>query len=564
MNEIHVNRINRELMKKDSILMHPILPWIAAVAGGVLAFLGYVGFDQFYLEWICLVPILWAISGQSPGRAFLIGWVAGIVGHGGGFYWIVTMFQQFAELPWLLAVLGLLLLSAANGLVFAIWAWGTRLICRDTGWSTAWVSPVIWTAAEKFWPQMFPNYLGASQYKLSTVTQIADLTGILGVTFLLVYLNSTIYAVIERIRNKHRYPWRPAAVFAAVAAAVLVYGAIRISTVDRSASSARSLAVGVVQTNRGAGEKFVDKALFLREHQELSRDLVKVQPIDIIVWPESVLGVNLASREGVLTSSLLADQRTPLLFGAVTRTQERGERRIYNTAILVDGTNRIIGTYDKIILVPFGEYIPFGDIFPRIYSWSPYSSRFSMGENTEPLQMNGHDLSVNICYEDIFPEHIRMLMQGGQDHRIPEAIFNLTNDSWYGNTIQPMEHLVLASFRSIEHRRVLVRSTNTGISAIVDPVGRIDRRTAQWTKATLVGRIPLLRGRTVYAVFGDWIGWVCAIITLLGVGRAFQTTRRLVKSSEPRNAAEKDSSDQHSSHGRKKGKRDRYKARNIK
>jgi apolipoprotein N-acyltransferase len=451
------------------------------------------------------------------------------------------MFQQFAELAWPLAALGLLCLSAANGLVFAIWAWATRLICRDTGWSAAWVSPVIWTAAEKFWPQVFPNYLGASQYKLSPVTQIADLTGILGVTFLLVYLNSTIYSVIERIRSKHRHPWRPAAVFAAVAAAVLVYGAIRISIVDRSASSAGSLAVGVVQTNRGAGEKFVDKALFLREHQELSRDLVKEQPLDIIVWPEGVLGVNLTSREGVVPSSLLGDLRTSLLFGAGILTEERSERRMYNSAVLVDGTGRIAGTYDKILLVPFGEYIPFGDTFPRFYSWSPYSSRFWSGENTEPLRMNGHNLSVNICYEDIFPEHVRMLMQGGRDHRIPEAMFNLTNDSWYGNTIQPMEHLVLASFRSIEHRRVLVRSTNTGISAIVDPVGRIDRRTAQWTKATLAGRIPLLQGRTVYAVLGDWIGWVCAIIALLGIGRVYRTTRRLARSSEARNAAEKNS-----------------------
>ncbi len=517
--------INNDAMKKNSAPMHSLLPWFAAVAGGLLTFLGYVGFDQFYLEWICLVPILWAISEQTPGRAFLIGWVAGIVGHGGGFYWIVTMLQQFAELAWPLAALGLLLLSAANGMVFAIWAWATRLICRDTGWSTAWVSPVVWTATEKFWPQLFPNYLGASQYKLSLVTQIADITGILGVTFLLVYTNSTIHVVIERIRSKHPHPWRPAAVLASVIGVVLIYGALRIGMVDRSTLSAGSLAVGVVQTNLGAAEEHVDANLFLREHQELSRELIKTQPLDIIVWPEGVLALNLASREAVLPTSLLGDLRTPLLFGTIIRTEEHGERRMYNSAILVNATGRIVGTYDKMVLVPFGEYIPFGDIFPKFYSWSPYSGRFWRGKNTEPLQLNGHVLSVSICYEDIFPEHIRTLMQGGRDHRIPEAMFNLTNDSWYGNTIQPLEHLVLASFRAIEHRRALVRSTNTGISAIVDPVGRIDRRTAQWTQATLAGRIPLMQGRTVYAVLGDWIGWLCAIIALLGIGWGYRTKK---------------------------------------
>jgi apolipoprotein N-acyltransferase len=291
----------------------------------------------------------------------------------------------------------------------------------------------------------------------------------------------------------------------------------------------------VVQTNRGAGEKHVDEGLFLREHQEMSRELVKEQPLNIIVWPESVLGMDLPSREGVLPASLLGDLRTPLLFGAVIRIREQGERRMYNSAVLTDATGRIIGTYDKTVLVPFGEYIPFGDTFPGLYSWSPYTGRFWKGENAEPLQLDGHALSVNICYEDIFPGHVRVLMRGGREHRVPEAMFNVTNDSWYGNTIQPMEHLVLASFRSIEHRRSLVRSTNTGVSAIVDPVGRIDRRTAQWTKASLSGRIPLMQGRTVYAVSGDWIGWICAIIALFCIGRVLQTGRQLEKGNpEPR------------------------------
>jgi len=114
-------------------MRHPLLPWIAAAFGGVLAFLGYAGFDQFYLAWICLVPVLWAVRGQTPGQAFLLGWVAGIVGHVGGFSWIVTMLQQFADAPLWLAVMGLLLLAAANGLVFAVWAGATRMITRDAG-----------------------------------------------------------------------------------------------------------------------------------------------------------------------------------------------------------------------------------------------------------------------------------------------------------------------------------------------------------------------------------------------------------------------------------------------
>lgn len=513
---------------------HPLLPWLAAILSGVLAFLGYAGFDQFYLAWICLVPLLWAISAAAPGRAFLLGWAAGTVGHAGGFYWIGTMLRQFADAPWPLALGGVLLLAAANGLVFALWAWGTRLITRDLGWSVVWVAPVVWTAAEKFWPQLFPNCFGASQYRLSLVTQIADLTGILGLSFLVLFINTAAYATIEAARKRERSAWRPAAALAAGLAAVLAYGAVRVGMVDRAIASAETISVGLVQTNRGAGDKHADQKLFLQEHVDLSRELVQTAKPDLIVWPESVLGLALPAREGTLSRGLLGDLGTPLLFGTIIQLREQGERRMYNSAVLIDDGGRISGTYDKTVLVPFGEYIPFGDVFPQFYAWSPYSGRFWPGENREPLMLNGTPLSVNICYEDIFPGQVRMLMQGGRDGQVPAAMFNLTNDSWYGDTVQPLEHLALASFRSIEHRRTLVRATNTGISAIVDPVGRISLRTGQWTRETLSGTVPLMQGRTVYGVLGDWLGWLCGTITLYGVIRARQASRTVKQTGKKR------------------------------
>lgn len=510
------------------IIIKDLLPWITAVAGGILVFLGYAGFDHFYLEWICLVPILWAIREQNPLRAFFIGWVAGIVCHGGGFYWILYMFEQFAGLSWPPALLGLLFLAAANGIVFAVWAGATRFITRATGWSVIWVSPIVWTALEKFWPEIFPNYLGASQYKFILLTQIADVTGILGVTFLVVYVNSLIYAIIERRMEKQPFPFRPVAVFATAIVLVLAYGVVRINSVDKSASAATKLLVGLVQVNRGAGQKHEDRDRFLHEHQEMSRKLITENSLDLIVWPESVTTVNLRGtlRDDLIPPDVLGNLGTPILFGAISRIDHNNEARYYNRSILVNGAGEILGTYDKMVLVPFGEYIPFGETFPWLYSWSPYSSRFWSGENSEPLLLGAHPISVSICYEDIFPGQIRMLMRGGREGRIPEAMFNLTEDSWYGNTVEPMEHLALASFRAIEHRRPLVRCTTTGISAIIDPVGRFTKRTGQWTKETLVGRIPMMQGRTAYAVLGDWIGWLCAILVLLSIGRGYQLIRR--------------------------------------
>lgn len=502
------------------------LPWFAAAMGGALTFLGYAGFDHFYLEWFCLVPVLWAIREQTPGRAFLIGWVAGIVAHCGGFYWIIHMFSVFAGMSWLPSILGLLLLAAANGVVFATWAWATRLICRDTGWSLALVSPVVWTAAEKFWPMIFPNYLGASQYKLTLVTQIADITGIIGVTFFVVYANTIIYEIIDRRLGNRPFPLRSVTIFAVMASLLLGYGAIRLNAVDTLSSAAEKITVGMVQANIGAGDKHQDPEYFLREHRQMSGEMVKAQPVDLIVWPESIFSVRFSSREGRFQPGFLGDHQTPLLFGAVLRLEQGGISQAYNSAVLVNNSGQILGTYDKMILVPFGEYIPLGDTFTRLYAWSPYTSRFRKGENTEPLMLGSHPLSVNICYEDIYPGQIRKLMQGGREKRIPEAMINLSNDSWYGNTVEPMEHLALATFRAIEHRRTLIRSTNTGVSAIVDPAGRIVLQSGQWTKETLVGKVPMMHGRTVYALLGDWLGWVCAAIALSGIILAIRTGGR--------------------------------------
>jgi len=332
---------------------------------------------------------------------------------------------------------------------------------------------------------------------------------------------------------------RPVVVFTAIIALVLAYGAVRIHIVDESASIAEKMTVGVVQTNRGAEERYNDPGRFLREHLEVSRKLSAATSLDLIVWPESVYAANFTSLEGQLPRDLFGSLHTPILFGAILRIDKNGSPRFYNSAVLVNRVGQILGTYDKMVLVPFGEFIPFGDILPWLYSWSPFSSRLWPGENDEPLLLGKHPLSVSMCYEDIFPGQIRMLMSGGRHQHIPEAMFNLTDDSWYGNTVEPMEHLVLASFRAIEHRRPLVRATNTGVSAIIDPVGRLNNRSMQWTKETLVGQIPMMHGRTVYAVLGDWIGWLCAILTLLGIGRAYQLAGRRLKSKKTDRSKEK-------------------------
>ncbi|MFT7623805.1 MAG: apolipoprotein N-acyltransferase, partial [Myxococcota bacterium] len=208
--------------------------------------------------------------------------------------------------------------------------------------------------------------------------------------------------------------------------------------------------------------------------------------------------------------------KTPILMGLLTYEPKdpdvpalkgRDFRRTYNSAVLMDGDGRVLGRYDKNYLLVFGEYIPFGDIFPQFYQWLPEASHFTPGEDVDTFAFKGHKLGVIVCYEDILPEFTRKL--AGKD---PHVIINVTNDAWFGDTSEPYLHLALSIFRSVENRLWLIRSTNTGISAYVDAVGRIVASTRMEDPEMLVVDVPMLRSSTLYRSWGDLFAWTDLIV----------------------------------------------------
>ncbi|MFO7558098.1 MAG: apolipoprotein N-acyltransferase [Desulfobacterales bacterium] len=524
--------------------MKKLLPWLFSVTAGVLAFLGYVGYNQFYLEWFFLVPLLWAARKAPPGRAFLLGWTAGTVGYAGGFYWFVHMLTTFAGLNLAFSLLGLFLFSAFNGLSFAIFTWAACRLRLTKGWSVWWTAPFIWTAIENVYPFLFPNYMGASQYLLLPLTQIADITGILGISFLLIWCNATVYTAMESLIERREIELRKIAIFLAAIGLTAAYGMVRIGQIDAAVNVAPKLKVVMIQTGEGEASKFNDPLSFIRLHQKMSQRAILGKPADdadLVIWPESVSVYPISRELKQLPQDLFGNTGKPLLFGTITAERLNGKIQKYASALLADGQNTVLGLYDKRILVPFGEYIPFGDIFPVLYKWLPYTSRLQPGKHPDSLPFGSYRLSLNICYEDLFYGLIRQNMTAGILDRKdpPHAIINLTNDSWYGDTIEPLEHLVSASFRSIEHRRALVRSTNTGISAIVDPVGRLEKRTGQWTQETLVGEVPMMSGRTIFSHAGNWFGLAVTAFVLVLLGISFKPTGKTEKKKHLRKAQRK-------------------------
>jgi apolipoprotein N-acyltransferase len=172
----------------------------------------------------------------------------------------------------------------------------------------------------------------------------------------------------------------------------------------------------------------------------------------------------------------------------------------------VDGNGRVLGTYDKNFLLVFGEYIPFGERFPKLYEYLPEAGKFKSGSGFKTFELKDMRIGIMICYEDIIPRFTRRL--AGRNANI---LVNITNDAWFGHTSEPFQHLALATTRAIENRVFLVRSTNTGVSAFIDPLGRILKHTDLDNPETLISEVSLLDKETIYRQTGDVFAFGCCI-----------------------------------------------------
>jgi apolipoprotein N-acyltransferase len=496
---------------------------LAAIASGVMYFLGFCGFGIDYFVWVCLVPwLIWYAWRKPSGRlAFYTGWLTGFTAHLGGYHWITYMLENFGHLPPPLAYFLYALLCAAQSSLFGFWGYLTQWFERRQ--LPLWLSATA-TMPVLEWlnPAIFPSYLANGLYKRLVLIQSAELWGIIGLTCLVMLSNCALAALI-RTGLKFNPPDRKQLI--AVTSSTLLlfalnygWGSVRLdgttSLLNEPQLKERALNIGTVQSNMGIFEKRQQPTEGHRRHLSLSREL-EAQGADLIVWPESGYFFPLRRGRTNLKARVSQDLSTPLIFGGVSfdRDKDGQNQKIWNTAYLIDSAGEVLGTYDKTYLLAFGEYIPFGDWFPFLYKLSPNTGSFTRGDHTKPLVHNDIKYGILICYEDILPNFVLDVM----GHK-PDILINITNDAWFGDTHEPIIHLALSVFRSVEHRRYLVRSTNTGISAFISPTGEITHQTGTFTQETLMAEVLPLTHETLYSRYGNWLGWLLLIaLTFFGL-----------------------------------------------
>ena len=497
------------------------------IAGGVLGALAYPATDWWPLAWIWLVPALaWALV-LPPRAAFREAWLEGAVFFVVLLRWLDHTFRHYSAIPWPLTWGPIALLAGYCALYVGLagaWVAWTRPRLGP-GWALATVPP-LWVVGEwlRGWlMDGFPwGLAGYSQHGVLPVIQIAEITGVYGVSFLLVAVNCALAAAV-------RLGWRRA-LPGMVAAGALVLGALAFgwSALAVTPAPGTHVRIAVIQPNIAQTLKWDPErhAEIMDIYEALTREAAR--PADVgdptsrpaaVLWPETATTIFLRGDPALLgrLTRLSAELRMPLLVGSVDR-RETPRPQFLNSAFFLTGQG-IRAKYDKIHLVPFGEYVPLAWLIGFVRSWAEFISDFGAGTEPVIMPLEGAPFGAVICYEVIFPELFRRGVIAGA-----AFMANITNDAWFGETSGPWQHLGTVPLRAVENRVAIARAANTGVSAFVDPSGRIRRMLPLGERGVLVDRVPLRQRATLYARWGDWFVYVC--LALVGATAGFTYFRR--------------------------------------
>jgi apolipoprotein N-acyltransferase len=490
---------------------------IAAVLSGFLLAAAFPKWDQTYLLPFALVPLFWALQGRSLKAAFWLGLINGLAFYFGLLYWIVYVTHVFGKMPLPMALGVLLLLAGYLSLYRAVWALGVSW-GETRGLNLLWWTPALWVALEFGQTYIITGFpwelLGNGLYSHPLLLQVADLTGVYGLSFLIVLVNAALYRLIFAGRGfKAAQLVRQAAVVCLILALWLGYGWYRLEAVRKLEAASPKLKVAVAQGNIKQGEKWQKEMVqkTLDRYAELTR---KVKGSQFIIWPETsapfffLRTPDLDAR----VKEIAQESGGCLLFGAPAWELTPQGERYFNRAFLLSPQGMVLGYYDKAHLVPYGEYVPLQRFFPFIRKMVPMVGDFAEGPVGATVSLPEGAVGPLVCYESIFPNLARAQVANGA-----HLLVNITNDAWFGKTSAAYQHLSMAVLRAVENHVCLARAANTGISAFIDAQGRILWQSDLYVPDAHALELPWLRGVSLYTRIGDVFAWACVIVAGLAL-----------------------------------------------
>jgi apolipoprotein N-acyltransferase len=500
-------------MKKRDILL--------SFLSGILLILSFPNFDLEFLAWFALVPLFYSIGGKGLFHGFKLGFLTGLISFLGILYWIIVAVHTYGNVPLILSGLILLLLVVYLSLFIGAFTFFTRLIRIRSGLQTILFAPLLWVALEylrSFLLTGFPwAILGYSQYLNLPFIQMADITGAYGLSFVIVLVNVTLFSVLDHA-SKRMFPFREVVITVIILLGFLIYGYLKIGMVDRQVAQDPPLRVGLVQGNIDQSIKWDDsfQKETLKIYERLSFNVAEGKP-NLIIWPETATPFFFQDAQEYQPFVLDIPKKTNafLLFGTPSYKVQKGKVNHYNSAYLVSPIGDLVGKYDKIHLVPFGEYIPMQDLLFFIGSLGEGIGDFKSGKGIYNFSLPQGKFGVLICFEIIFPDLCRRFVKEGAN-----LLVTITNDAWFGRTSAPYQHFSIAAFRAVENRVFVARAANTGITGFIDPKGRIVKQGRIFTEEAMNGTIRLSNYKTFYTLYGDVFAWACSAFAILLIAYA--------------------------------------------
>ncbi len=485
---------------------------LTAALSGILLFFSFPKFGNGLVAWFALVPLFFALTGASPSRAFQLGFITGMVTHTAILYWISFVVVQYGHLPLYAGIITMLFLAAYLSVYTGCFAAGLVFLQKKTkGFFLA--APLLWSTLEYIRSQIFSGFpwenLAYSQYLHKNIIQLADITGIYGISFVIVLVNFAIFEILKT-GIKDRPTARRGFYALAVVLLTIFYGYFRNSEIEDTLSKAPSTEVVLIQGNIDQSVKWDPR--YQQQTVDIYDSLSKASGVKrggLIVWPETAAPFFFA-QPGPLQKRVIdvaMKSGASLLFGCPHYEKNGSELLYRNSAFLINPDGKVSGRYDKVHLVPYGEYVPLKRFFPFIEKLTAGVGDFRPGSGFIPLANGNRRLGVLICYEAIFPEAARAYKRNKAD-----LLVNITNDAWFGKSSAPHQHLSMTVFRAVENRLYLVRAANTGISAFVDPLGSIKAQTPLFTKGFLKGKTKYIDKNTFYAAYGDIFVYLCFLL----------------------------------------------------
>ena len=498
----------------------------APLATAALMALCFPEIDLGWLAWISLVPLLVSLSGRKPHYAFLLSYICGLAFFPGIGNWLFQVhgYKLLHHVIW----------GTYLAIYFGLFGLAFSIISKRWGVLPSLVaSPFLWVSLEYIRSNMgfmaFPwGLLSHSQHQYSMIIQIASLAGNYGVSFLVVWVNAALAAGILLYSRPSllKYSARHASLFIVIGGALVTSALWYGHTVVSRPIVGKEIKVAVVQGNIEQEKKWESKYAnsIMQTYADLTREVSRDRP-DLIVWPEAATprAITGDGRLYLQVKNIATEAGVSLLLGSThqdkIRKKEKSLFKYTNSAFLISPDRKEKDKrYDKIILLPFGEYLPMKGIIPWSWIQIPDPGSYLSGQEFTVFENSGCRFAVTICWETIFPDLVRHFVDGGA-----QFLVNITNEAWFGKSAAPYQFTSMNVFRAVENRVYVVRCANTGVSCFIDPCGRIvDRVKDQagqdiFVQGVLTRTIRAVDSKTIYTKYGDWFAWLCILASAVAL-----------------------------------------------